>query len=168
MEPEALSGAFIAGLVAAAAVGALVSWIVFRVERRKALAEHLRADPTQPAWFRGVHRVAYWLDTGVPVGGVRIPLDPVIGLIPIFGDVVAGAVGTSILVRAAQVGAPRALLARMAANVAADLLLGLIPIAGDVGDFFFRSNRRNLALLAGHLDLREPEEPARASRSGSA
>jgi hypothetical protein len=44
-------------------------------------------------------------------------------------------------------GVPRVILFRMALNLIADYLLGLVPVAGDIGDIVFRSNRKNLALL---------------------
>ncbi len=39
----------------------------------------------------------------------------------------------------------------MFANLAVDALVGLVPFAGDVYDFFFRAHRRNLDLLEARL-----------------
>jgi hypothetical protein len=41
-------------------------------------------------------------------------------------------------------------LVRMTANALGDALVGAIPIAGTVGDVFFRANQLNLALLERH------------------
>jgi len=43
--------------------------------------------------------------------------------------------------------APKALLARMLLNLAADAAGGAIPIVGDIWDFLFRAHARNLELL---------------------
>jgi hypothetical protein len=40
---------------------------------------------------------------------------------------------------------------RMIGNVGLDGLISAVPVAGAVGDVFFRANRRNMALLRRHL-----------------
>ena len=40
---------------------------------------------------------------------------------------------------------------RMAANVALEGMIGVVPVAGDAFDVFFRANRRNVALLRNHF-----------------
>ena len=52
-------------------------------------------------------------------------------------------------------GIPTSTLARMIANVGLDGLISLVPVLGSVMDIFWHANRRNMALLAEHLD-REP------------
>ncbi|MBF6601539.1 MAG: DUF4112 domain-containing protein, partial [Sphingorhabdus sp.] len=47
-------------------------------------------------------------------------------------------------------------ISRMAANVGIDTALGAIPLAGDVFDFFWRSNSRNLRIIRKHLDKHHP------------
>ena len=44
----------------------------------------------------------------------------------------------------------------MAGNVAVDTALGAVPLAGDVFDFLFRSNSRNLRIVKRHLDRHHP------------
>nr|WP_279387833.1 DUF4112 domain-containing protein [Roseicella frigidaeris] len=39
----------------------------------------------------------------------------------------------------------------MIGNVGLDALISAIPVAGSVGDVFFRANRRNMALLRQHI-----------------
>jgi hypothetical protein len=63
---------------------------------------------------------------------------------------------------AARLGAPPALLARMAFNVAVEGVVGLVPFLGDVFDAAWKANQRNVALLEAHLD--DPHRTARASR----
>ena len=96
-----------------------------------------------------LQRIATLLDSAVrvPVIGRRIGLDGLIGLIPAVGDAAMTAVGGYILLEAWRMGAPASLLARMAANLAVDWAVGSVPLAGDVFDFFFKANLRNVALI---------------------
>jgi hypothetical protein len=84
-------------------------------------------------------------------GGFRFGLDPLIGLVPGVGDGISAIVSLYIVLEAYRLGASRGALARMLLNVGLDLGVGIIPIIGDVADFAFKSNRRNLDLLRRHL-----------------
>jgi hypothetical protein len=83
----------------------------------------------------------------IPGTSIRIGLDPLIGLIPGIGDLLVNATGSLILVVAAQLGVPKAVLARMGMNIAFNTILGAIPIFGDILSIWFRSNIRNVNLL---------------------
>ena len=98
------------------------------------------------------------LERAFVIPGTRIPIgmDTIVGLIPVAGDVVTGAMGLYLVWEARNIGASRWLQARMLGNVAFDTLLGAIPLAGDVFDFVFKSNSRNLRLLKRHLDRHHP------------
>ena len=75
-------------------------------------------------------------------------LDPILGLLlPGAGDLVGAGLGLYPLLLAWRRGAPASLLARMFLNLSVDLLTGAVPVLGDIWDFFFRANRRNLQLL---------------------
>ena len=75
-------------------------------------------------------------------------LDPILGLLlPGAGDIVGAGLGLYPVVLAWRHGAPRALVARMLLNLSVDLVSGAVPVLGDIWDFFFRANRRNLQLL---------------------
>jgi hypothetical protein len=50
-------------------------------------------------------------------------------------------------------------LLRMAGNVALETLVGVIPVAGDLFDFAWKANLRNVQLLERHLI-----EPSRTRR----
>lgn len=97
-------------------------------------------------------RYAHFLDTFIPIPGtrLRIGVEPLLGLVPVAGDI-AGLLFSSLLIYEAQrIGAPRRVLLRMAANTLIDSLLGAIPLFGDIFDFAFKSNRRNVQLLHDH------------------
>jgi uncharacterized protein DUF4112 len=88
----------------------------------------------------------------VPGTTIRFGLDALIGLIPGIGDAVTTLISLYIVNEARALGAPRVLIARMLANVAVDGLVGAVPLLGDAFDVVWRANRRNLALLRGHLE----------------
>ena len=48
-------------------------------------------------------------------------------------------------------GVPYVTLVRMAANLAIDVLVGSIPLFGDIFDIAFKANRRNYLLMQRHL-----------------
>ena len=93
------------------------------------------------------------LDTAfvIPGTGIRFGVDAIIGIIPGVGDWAGVALSSLILLEAARIGIPPALLARMIGNVVIEGVIGYVPIAGDVIDVFWRANRRNMALLREHL-----------------
>jgi hypothetical protein len=108
-----------------------------------------------------LRRIVRLWDQAVRVPGTRftIGLDPLLGLIPGLGDALGALVAGSVLLVALQAGVPPAVAARMLLNVALDASIGAIPVAGDLFDFGFRANARNLALLE-----RWVADPARAAR----
>ena len=84
--------------------------------------------------------LARWLDDRF--------LDPLMGLfLPGLGDLLGSALGLYPVLLAWRRRAPKALIARMLLNLAADAAGGAIPILGDVWDFLFKAHARNLALL---------------------
>lgn len=106
-------------------------------------------------------RLARELDARWALPGTRFRFgwDVLLGLIPGGGDLIAALIGLWILWRAARLRAPVALLARMAGNWGVDLLLGAVPLLGDVADFFWQSNLRNIRLF--NRWAAEPEATAR-------
>jgi hypothetical protein len=96
--------------------------------------------------------IAWLLDDLIPVPGTkfRIGLDPIIGLIPGFGDSSTAVVSSMILLHGLRAGVPRIVLVRMALNVLINSLVGAIPGIGDLFSAFFKSNRRNVDLLDRH------------------
>ena len=83
-------------------------------------------------------------------------LDAIIGFVPLAGDVITGVMGVYLVWEARNIGLPKRTIARMLMNVGVDTTLGAIPLFGDVFDFLFRSNTRNLRLIKRHLDRHHP------------
>ena len=87
----------------------------------------------------------------LPGTNVRFGVESLLRLVPGVGDAIASVLSCYLLYEASRLGVPRLLLARMAANVALEGLIGTVPVAGDAFDVFFRANRRNVALLRQHF-----------------
>lgn len=92
----------------------------------------------------------------LPVLNRKVGLDFALGLVPVVGDVITGAMGLYMVWEARNLGMSKFQLMRMAANVGFDSLVGAVPLAGDVFDMFWRSNTRNLKIIRKHLDKHHP------------
>jgi hypothetical protein len=86
----------------------------------------------------------------VPGTKFRFGLDPLLGLIPGFGDAASAVVSALALVQAARRGLPKIVLARMSLNILINELVGIIPGIGDAFSFWFKSNARNYQILQTH------------------
>ena len=96
----------------------------------------------------------------VPGTNIRFGIDAVIRLVPGIGDLITTFLALYVVNEARALGAPRLLIARMAANVALDSIVGAVPLVGDAMDVAGRVNRRNMALLRKHLDREETPGPS--------
>lgn len=98
------------------------------------------------------------LERSLTIPGTRIPigLDALAGLIPVAGDLITAAMGLWIVWEGKNLGLPKWQLWRMAANVGFDTAVGAVPLVGDVFDFAFRSNSKNLRIIKRHLDKHHP------------
>ena len=83
----------------------------------------------------------------IPGTSIRIGLDPILGLVPGVGDLLANLTGSAILFIAAQFNLPKIILLRMGMNIAINAMIGAIPILGDIFSIWFRSNVKNVQLL---------------------
>ena len=111
---------------------------------------------------RRLKTIAYLMDESIRLpGGYRIGWDGIIGLVPGVGDVAGLAVSAYIIAESARLGASKSVLLRMSANAAIDAIFGAIPVLGDLFDFTFKANRRNLHLLQSQLDV--PQRTRRVS-----
>jgi len=113
--------------------------------------------------LRRVQVVATLLDEALRVPGTnfRFGIDPIVGMIPGLGDLLGGAASAYIILEAARAGAPASVLLRMTMKVGMDTLVGAVPLVGDLFDFAWKSNTRNVRLLARHFEA--PAETKRAS-----
>jgi len=87
----------------------------------------------------------------IPLVKRKFGLDPLIGLVPVVGDLIPAAIGLYLVFEARELGASRWLQARMVGNLLLDLLVGAVPVLGDFFDLMFRAHHRNLKLLQKEL-----------------
>ncbi|MGD0135978.1 MAG: DUF4112 domain-containing protein [Bryobacteraceae bacterium] len=115
----------------------------------------------QERWNRGawlfrdstLQRLEILLDEAfrIPGTGIRVGLDGIVGLIPGFGDVLAGLLSLIIPLAGWIRGVPYVTLVRMVINLGIGVLVGSIPLFGDIFDIAWKTNRRNYRLLTRHL-----------------
>ena len=100
-----------------------------------------------------IARVAALLDSRfrVPVIGVRVGWDSILGVIPGIGDAVTTVPAGWMIWQGYQMGARKRTLARMGLNAGIDLIVGGVPIIGDLFDVAFKSHKKNLALLQSDM-----------------
>src|SRR5205085_4723190 len=123
------------------------------------LAGRVRLGREPAAVRQRIEGMEMVLERAFTIPGTRrkIGLDVILDLVPVVGDTVAAGMGAWLIWEARNLGMSKWHLARMAANVAVDWLLGLIPFIGAIPDFFFRSNTRNLRIVKKWLDRHHPE-----------
>ena len=70
-----------------------------------------------------------------------------IGLIPGVGDVVSFVISGMTVFAMTRKGVSHRTRLKMVGNILLDLIVGSIPVLGDVFDVLYKANRRNLKLL---------------------
>ena len=83
----------------------------------------------------------------IPGTNIRFGIDPIVGLIPGAGDVLAGGISLYFLIQAALLQAKASVLGRMFINILLDVLIGSIPVLGEVFDVYWKANLRNAHIL---------------------
>lgn len=106
-----------------------------------------------------LERLSHYLDNLFRIPGTkwRFGLDAIIGLIPNVGDTLTMLASIYILIAGVRYGVPKITILRMAMNIAIDYLVGVIPFFGDMFDFFWKTNQRNLNLLKKRAT--KPDKP---------
>lgn len=87
------------------------------------------------------------MDSKFEVFGFRFGLDALIGLIPVIGDWVGVLASVYLISEASKLGVGRAVLIRMGINVAIENIIDMIPLVGNLFDFYWKANDRNMELL---------------------
>lgn len=113
------------------------------------------AHDNHAATSKRLARLAWLLDSAIRLpGGFRVGLDGIIGLVPGIGDVIGAVLSSYIVLEAARLKVPFRVLARMGLNILIELIVGIVPIFGDMFDFAFKANLRNVRLLNAYLSRR--------------
>ena len=104
--------------------------------------------------LKWVEQIAYLLDEKFRLPGTkfRFGLDPLMNLIPIAGDISGFIVAAALVWVMAKHGVSRKVLILMILNIFIDALIGAIPLIGQVFDFYYKANSRNIVLLKEHYE----------------
>jgi len=97
-----------------------------------------------------IEKLAWYLDSAFRVPGTRwrVGWDGIIGLVPGAGEILMLLAQSGIVLWAvSRHDLPPVLAARMLINVAIDAGIGSIPFIGDLFDFVFKANTRNVELI---------------------
>lgn len=93
------------------------------------------------------------LDNQFSVLGFKFGLDPIIGVIPWVGDLLTFALSLYIIWIGHRMNIPQEKLVKMINNTLTDFVLGIIPVVGDVSDFVYKANSKNMKILREHKNL---------------
>lgn len=126
-------------------------------QRLPSATAEITADGDRAALHARLDALARLLDSAIRIPGtsVRIGADAALNIIPGIGTLIAKGLSSYIIFEARRMGVPKTTLLRMIANLGIDFVISAIPFAGWVGDAFYRSSLRNIALLKAHLE-RQP------------
>lgn len=103
--------------------------------------------PANPRLQR-MRALSRFLDNSILLpGGYRIGADPLIGLIPAAGDLIAAGLSFWLIYDAALLGLPGRVLGKMLGNVVVEMIVGSIPGLGDLFDAAWKANARNMRLV---------------------
>ena len=83
--------------------------------------------------------------------GWRFGLDGILGLIPVLGDFITIAISLYIVFQSAMMGCSPSVLMRMGLNLLIETVIEMIPILGNIFDFVWKANNKNIELLETHL-----------------
>lgn len=116
--------------------------------------EDSKQDQSANLNHRNIIKYSDWLDTKfrIPGTGITFGFDFLIGLFPVFGDVLTFSLSGGLLLIMVKKGASGKALSKMILNILLDVVVGSIPFFGDIFDLFFKANKRNLDLFQAHFE----------------
>lgn len=117
-------------------------------------------DSVDEAALRRMRAVAKLLDEAVTIPGTdfRVGLDPIVGAVPVVGDIASAGISLYIVAESARLGVSYTTLIKMLANVSIDAAGGSIPYVGVLFDAGWKSNSRNLLMALDDLTKRTEAE----------
>ncbi len=102
---------------------------------------------TTKAHLKTAKIIAHALDDAVKIGPFKFGLDPIIGLLPVSGDLISLGLGLYLVWIAREADLESEKIVKMISNLVIDFFVGVVPVVGDVADFFFKANTKNLEIL---------------------
>lgn len=99
-----------------------------------------------------VDQVARLMDSQFRLPGTnfRFGLDPILGFIPVVGELGTFAISAALILTMIRHGVSRKVVVLMVLNIVLDTVVGSIPVIGNLFDFAYKSNERNVRLLRSH------------------
>jgi hypothetical protein len=122
------------------------------------IPEVVEPDDKLPRDLVALRKFAYLMDEAVRIPGTGrgIGLDAALGFIPGIGDVIGALLSVWIIIGGLRHRVPLRKIIRMVVNVLLDMLIGEIPVVGDIFDIAFEENLMNMRLLLAHRDRGRP------------
>ena len=122
------------------------------------IPEVIEPDEKLPADLVTLRRFADLMDRAVPIPGTnqRIGLDAAAGFIPGIGDLMTGAMSAWLIIGAVRHRVPFPKLLRMLFNLIIDIVIGSIPVMGDIFDVLHKQNVMNMRILMESRNRRLP------------
>lgn len=113
---------------------------------------HQSPSPTPYEDLKWLDTVSDLLDTRyrIPGTNIRFGADFLLGLIPGAGDALTFGISGLLVLVMARKGASGMVLFKMIGNIVLDVIVGAVPILGDLFDLGYKANRRNLHLMEEH------------------
>ena len=102
--------------------------------------------------LRWLETISTFMDSQFRLPGTnfRFGLDPILSFIPFGGSAASFAISAGLLLTMMKYGVSRKVWIMMLGNLALDALIGSIPIIGNIFDFVYKANQRNVNLLKKH------------------
>lgn len=118
--------------------------------------------------LKKIRKRAHRLDKGMNLCGFRVGYTFFIGIVPGLGDAVNAGLNYFLVVKPSKkLDIPKDLYAKMIANNAVSLGLGLFPVVGDIALAAWKANSRNAHLLEAFLTIRGQEYLASLGQANS-
>ena len=87
----------------------------------------------------------------IPGTNIKFGIDALIGLVPGGGDLIGSLFSLYLLRTAMRMKLPKSAILSIMFNIIIDTTIGIIPIAGDIFDIFWKSNKRNMKIIERNL-----------------
>ena len=113
----------------------------------------IHLDLTRDGTLARLEWLSWFTDSAIRIPGTTrsFGADGLLSIVPGAGSLAGTGISLYLLAEAVRHGAPLPLLMRMGGNVAADMVVGAIPVIGFAFDMVFKANQRNLRLLREHM-----------------
>jgi hypothetical protein len=105
--------------------------------------------------LKNAQRVAKLLDSQFNILGFKFGLEPIIGLVPGLGDAITLLLSLYLFYIALEMKLPKAALVQMLINIGVDFFVGTVPVVGDIIDFFYQANSKNLQIIEKYSGIEE-------------